>query len=141
LPPQATMRCDNITTIDKAKELITEQRKEGFILVEGGFYELKNGVGLPIMVNLEEKRIYHFIVVGQPDLDFLEVSLGHEALGGDEVRDRIRKKRDKTYFTHFTYVPPFTGNYLYAITEEVKGRKRFCTAVYMMVKPLKMNID
>jgi hypothetical protein len=140
-PPQASMRCDNPTTIDKVKELIAEQRKEGFILVEGGFYELTNKVILPIMVNLEEKRIYHFIVVGQPDLDFLEVGIGHEAFGTDEVRDRIRKNRDHTYFTHFTYIPPFTGNFLYSITEEVKGRKKFCTAIYMMVKPLKMNVD
>jgi hypothetical protein len=117
------------------------QRAEGFVLVQGGFYELQNSTLCPIIINLEAKRIYHFIVVGQPDLDYLEVGLGHQAFGTDEILDRIRKQRDRTYFTHFTYVPAFTGDYLFSVLEKCRGRKSFSSAIYLMAKPNKMTIS
>jgi hypothetical protein len=129
------MKCDNLETISKTKELVEASKAQGFYIFNGGFYELKNENMFPIMVHLKQKTIYHFIVVGQPNLDFLEVGLGHEAFGTDEVRDRIRRKRDKTFFTEFTYVPPFEGNYLLSVTEEVKNKRRFSTAIYVMIKP------
>jgi hypothetical protein len=129
------MKCDNLTIISKTKELVEASKAQGFYIFNGGFYELKNENMFPIMVHLKQKTVYHFIVVGQPDLEFLEVGLGHEAFDNDEVRDRIRKKRDKTYYTEFTYVPPFEGNYLLSVTEEVKDKRRFSTAIYVMIKP------
>lgn len=139
--PTPSLFCDNDSTKKKTIELINAKRTEGFLLLEGGFYQLDNNSILPIMVHLDQKTIYHFLVVGQTDLDFLEVGLGHEAFGTDEVQDRIRKNRDHTYFTNFTYVPPFSGNYLLSVTERCKGKKKFSTAIYLMVKPKKMNLN
>jgi hypothetical protein len=140
-PAQATMMCDNPVLVAKAKELILKKKSEGYVLVEGGFYDMTNKVIQPIMVHLDEKKAYYFIVVGQPDLDFLEVGLGHEAFGTDEIRDRIRKHRDHTYFTDFGYIAPFSGNFLLSVTENVKRRKNFCTAIYMMMIPKTLDIN
>jgi hypothetical protein len=138
-PP--VMKCDNLTTIEKTAELVKAKKAEGYYIFNGGFFELKNEELMPIMVHLKRKTIYHFIVVGQPDLDFLEVALGHDAFGTDEIRDRIRKKRDKTFFTEFTYVPPFEGNYLLSVTEACKGRKKFSTAIYVLIKPNAVTVN
>ncbi len=132
--PEPTMHCDNLQVIDKVKELIEAKKKEGFVILQGGFFNLENNTLCPIMVNLQKRHIYHIIVVGQPELRFLEVALGHEALGGDEVRDRIRQGRDHTYFTYFTYVPPFDGNFLLSVTERLRKRDHFCSAIYIMLK-------
>jgi hypothetical protein len=131
--PAPTMHCDNLQVIDKVKELIEAKKKEGFVILQGGFFNLENNTLCPIMVNLQKRHIYHIIVVGQPELRFLEVALGHEALGGDEVRDRIRQG-DHTYFTYFTYVPPFDGNFLLSVTERLRKRDHFCSAIYIMLK-------
>jgi hypothetical protein len=128
------MRCDNLQIIEKTKELVNKYQAQGYKIYQGGFFNLEHRTAFPIMVHLKAKTIYHFIVVGQPDLTFLQVALGHEAFGGDEVRDRIWNRRDHTYFTDFTYDPPFEGNFLFAVTSDVKKKKQFCTAIYVMIK-------
>jgi hypothetical protein len=132
--PPPNMRCDNLQIIEKTKELVNKYQKDGYKIYQGGFYTLEHRTAFPIMVHLKARTIYHFIVVGQPELTFLQVALGHEAFGGDEVRDRIWQRRDHTYFTDFTYDPPFEGNYLFAVTSDVKKKKSFCTAIYVMIK-------
>jgi hypothetical protein len=135
------MRCDNAELEAKTKELVEVYKKQGYLIYNGGFFTLEHRTVFPIMVHLKAKTIYHFIVVGQPGLDFLQVALGHEAFGDDEVRDRIRGRRDKTYFTHFAYVAPFEGDYLLGVQSDVRGRKTFTTAIYVMVKPQAQTID
>jgi hypothetical protein len=129
-----TMRCDNLTTIEKAKELVNYYQSQGYEIYHGGFFNLKHRTLCPVVVHLRDKKVYHIIVVGQPELNYMEVALGHDAFGTDEIRDRIRKKRDNTFFTHFAYTPPFEGNYLLSVTEDVKGRKNFCTAIYILMR-------
>ncbi len=128
------MRCDNLTTIEKAKELVTFYQKQGYETYRGGFFNFENKTMQPFLIDMSTKASYGIIVVGQPDLNFLEVGLGHDAFGKDEVRDRIRKRRDREFSTFFTYVPPFDGRYLLSVTERVQGRKTFCTAIYVMRK-------
>jgi hypothetical protein len=128
-----TMQCDNKQIETKVKELVTLKKNQGFDILDGGFMQMENNLMQPIMVNMQMNHLYHFIVVGQPELNYMEVALGHESLGGDIIRDRIRKHRDKTYFTEFNFVAPFSGNFLLAITERVNGMKKgYSTAVYMM---------
>ncbi|MFM2385761.1 MAG: hypothetical protein RL660_518 [Bacteroidota bacterium] len=135
------MKCDNPQIEAKAKELVEIYKKQGYSIFNGGFLTLEHRTMCPIMLHLKAKTIYHFIVVGQPDLNYLEVGLGHEAFGTDEVRDRIRKHRDHTYFTHFAYVAPFEGNYLLSVTSDVRGKKSFTTAVYVMIKRNAVTIN
>jgi hypothetical protein len=135
------MKCDNPELEAKTKELVEVYKKQGYLIYNGGFFTTEHRTVFPIMVHLKAKTIYHFIVVGQPGLDFLQVALGHEAFGDDEVRDRIRGWRDKTHFTHFAYVAPFEGNFLLGVQSDVKGKKSFTTAIYVMVKPRAEVVD
>jgi hypothetical protein len=130
--PRPTMQCDNLQIIDKTKEMVNKMQKDGFEIMYGGFFNLDNNEFLPIWINLDKKKVYHIIVVGQPDLKYLEVGLGHPAFGTDEVQDRIRDWRDHTYFTEFTYIPPFDGEFLLSIMSRVRGKKKFSTAIYIL---------
>jgi hypothetical protein len=132
-------RCDNQQIIDKTSELVRQYKEQGYYLYQGDFYKLEHNSLMPVLVNLIERTAYGFIVVGQPDLDVLEVALGHNAFGKDEIRDLIRGKRDGVYYTYFTYVPSFTGTYLLSVRERANRRKEFCTAVYVLVKPAALN--
>lgn len=134
------MRCDNKTTIDTTLAIIKRYKEQGYLIYQGGFFDLENNTLFPVQLRLIERTAYGFIVVGQPDLNVLEVGLGHEVFGKDEVRDVIRKKRNPDeFYTFFTYVPAFTGNYLLSIREKFRGKKHFCTAVYVLVKPTALN--
>jgi hypothetical protein len=128
------MRCDNPTTVDKAKELVVKYKSEGYEIYRGGFFFLNHNEMLPFFIDMTPSHSYGIIVVGQPDLNYLEVGLGHEAFGKDEIKDKIRKRRDQEFSTFFTYVPPFQGRFLLSIVEKVKGKKNFCTAIYVMRK-------
>jgi hypothetical protein len=136
----APMRCDNQTIIEKTKELVEKYKAEGYLIYQGNFFDVENNTLFPIQIRLIERTAYGVIVVGQPDLNVLEVGLGHEVFGKDEVKDVIRKQRDNgEFYTYFTYVPAFTGNYLLSIREKYRGHKHFCTAVYVLVKPNALN--
>jgi hypothetical protein len=128
------MRCDNPTTVDKAKELVVKYKSEGYEIYRGGFFFLNHNEMLPFFIDMTPSCSYGIIVVGQPDLNYLEVGLGHEAFGKDEIKDKIKKRRDKEFSTFFTYVPPFNGRFLLSIVERVRGEKSFCTAIYVMRK-------
>jgi hypothetical protein len=126
--------CINKTVQEKTEELVAEYTKQGYYIYKGEYLTMDNKTELPIYLQLLTRRVYHIIVVGDPNLQRLEVKLGHAAFGGNEVNDQIIRGRDKTYFTHFTYVPPFTGSFLLTLYEKVLKTKSFCSSVFVMVR-------
>ncbi len=138
--PSPTMHCDNLEVINKTKAMVNKKQAEGFEIIQGGFFDMDNGSLLPILVELDSKRVYHFIVVAPPGVKRMEVGIGHEALGRDEVREKILGWRDNLYYTEFTYVPPFQGVFLFSIIEKCKGKENFCSGIYIMAKSNKINV-
>ncbi len=126
--------CINKSIQAKTEELIAEYAKQGFYVYKGEYLSMENRTEMPIYLQLLNKRVYHIIVVGDPELQRMEVKLGHAAFGGNEVNDQIIKGRDKTYFTHFTYMPAFTGSFLLTVYEKVLKTKNFCTSVFVLVR-------
>jgi sugar phosphate isomerase/epimerase len=126
--------CVNADVTKKTQELLEEYKKQGFEIFRGEYLTLENKTEMPIYLQLVQKKVYHIIVVGHPDLMRLEVKLGHAAFGGNEVNDQIIKNRDKTYFTHFSYTPPFTGAFLLTLYEKLKNNPTFCTSVFVLIR-------
>jgi hypothetical protein len=126
--------CVNKAVQEKTDELIADYAKLGFYVYRGEYLTMENKTEMPIYLQLIKNRVYHIIVVGDPNLQRMEVKLGHAAFGGNEVNDQIIKGRDKTYFTHFNYIPPFTGPFLFTVYEKVINTKTFCTSVFVLVR-------
>ncbi len=126
--------CNNTAVIAKTEDIIREYKQQGFHYFKGEYLTMENKTEMPIYLQLLKGKVYHIIVVGHPDLSRLEVKLGHPSFGAHEVNDQIIATRDHTYFTNFTYTPPFTGAFLLTLYEKVKGKSTFCTGAFVLVR-------
>lgn len=105
---------------DKVSEYYTKYQMDGFVTYKGGTINMEKNTEMPIYVDLQEGRWYHFIVVGDPEARKLEMKLGLEGVG-HIITDKFKTENTGTYSTDFSFVCPRSGRYI--LTFYQKGPK------------------
>ncbi len=108
-PDQGFMQNNVKLYNEKINELLDVHTGNGFRLNREQRIPMNDAVTNIINMTLEEGMWYHFVFVGDPSYDKLKVTLFKEGIG-DFVQDRIKKK-NKEYWTEFSFICPVTGVY------------------------------
>lgn len=105
----------------KSNSFINKYKLDGFRVAHTADVQMQNRTEFPIMMQLKEGEWYHFIVIGDPDAQRIEMKLGLKGLG-DIITDRFSGPRTNEYWTQFSFICPISGNYLMTIYQ--KGDKQ-----------------
>lgn len=105
----------------KSTSFINKYKLDGFHVLHAADVQMQNRTEFPILMQLKEGEWYHFIVIGDPDAQRIEMKLGLKGIG-DIITDRFSGPRTNEYWTQFSFICPVSGNYLMTIYQ--KGDKR-----------------
>lgn len=95
---------------EKINELIAVNEEKGFQITQEKKLPMRDEIDLVIILDLIKDNWYHFCFVGDPSASKIKAALFLEGLG-DIIQDRIIVKREKEFWTQFSFRCPETAHY------------------------------
>ena len=102
---------------EKINELTTKAERNGFKIVQEQKIALRNMHEAVIVITLIEGNWYHFCLVGDPSADKIRTSLFLEGVG-DIIQDRIKVKREKEFWTEFSFICSRSARYEFTVFQK-----------------------
>lgn len=123
--------------VDKSMRVQAEQMKhdfkaQGMEVYKDAMLSMKPGQPYPIAVQLTEKELYQFILVGDGDAGkiYFELFDGKD----HKLAEKVIKKGDGTNFIIYSFMPQKSDIYLVVLTQKVKGNADVCGSFTIMQK-------
>lgn len=85
-------------------------------------FNMERNTEFPILVDMKQGRLYHFLIFMDPESAKVEMKLGKEGIG-HIVTYRFKPKSTGEFFTEFSFVCPRSGQYLMTLFQRTSKDK------------------
>lgn len=123
--------------VDKSMRVQAEQMKhdfkaQGMEVYKDAMLSMKSNEPYPIAIQLKEKELYQFILVGDYDANkiYFELFDGKD----NKLAEKVIKKGDKTNFIIYSFIPSKSDIYLVVLTQKTRGNADVCGSFTVMQK-------
>lgn len=129
---QARVGCVNKSMRVQAEQMKHDFKAQGMEVYKDAMLSMAPGQPAPIAIQLTEKQLYQFILVGDGNASkiYFELYDGKD----NKLAEKTIKKGDNTNFIIYSFVPQKSDIYLVVLTQKVKGKADVCGSFTIMQK-------
>lgn len=137
LTVQADAQQPRIGCVNKSMRVQAEQMKhdfkaQGMEVYKDAMLGMSPGQPAPIALQLTEKQLYQFILIGDANASkiYFELYDGQD----NKLAEKTIKKGDDTNFIIYSFMPQKSDIYLVVLTQKIKGKADVCGSFTIMQK-------
>lgn len=134
---QPRVGCVNKSMRVQAEQMKHDFKAQGMEVYKDAMLGMRPGEPAPVAIQLVEKQMYQFILIGDANADkiYFELYDGQDK----KLVEKIIKKSDDNNFIIYSFVPQKTDLYLVVLTQKIKGKADVCSSFTIMQKAQATN--
>lgn len=129
---QPRIGCTNKSMRVQAEQMKHDFNAQGMEVYKDAMLGMRPGEPAPIAIQLVEKQMYQFILIGDANAGkiYFELYDGQD----NKLVEKTIKKNDNNNFITYSFVPQKTDLYLVVLTQKIKGKADVCGSFTIMQK-------
>lgn len=127
---QPRVGCVNKSMRVQAEQMKHDFKAQGMEVYKDAMLGMSPGQPAPIALQLTEKQLYQFILIGDANASkiYFELYDGQD----NKLAEKTIKKGDDTNFIIYSFAPQKSDIYLVVLTQKIKGKADVCGSFTIM---------